>query len=35
VVALLVFFVVGFVLLSKVDVARGVRDAGNTVPSVV
>jgi UMF1 family MFS transporter len=35
VVALLVFFVVGFVLLSKVDVARGVRDAGNRVPSVV
>jgi len=35
IVALLVFFVVGFVLLRRVDVARGIRDAGNVVPSVV
>ena len=35
IVALLVFFVVGFVLLRRVDVARGVREAGNQVPSVV
>lgn len=35
VVALLVFFVVGFVLLLRVDVERGIREAGNTVPSVV
>lgn len=35
IVALLVFFVVGFVLLRRVDVARGIRDAGSVVPSVV
>jgi len=35
IVALLVFFVVGFVLLRRVDVARGITDAGNVVPSVV
>lgn len=35
IVALLVFFVVGFVLLRRVDVARGIRQAGNEVPSVV
>lgn len=35
IVALLVFFVVGFALLLRVDVARGIREAGNTVPSVV
>ena len=35
VVALVVFFVVGFVLLRKVDVTRGITEAGNTVPSVV
>ena len=35
IVALLVFFIVGFVLLRRVDVARGIRDAGNVVPSVV
>jgi UMF1 family MFS transporter len=35
IVALLVFFVVGFVLLLRVDVARGIREAGNVVPSVV
>lgn len=35
VVALLVFFVVGFVLLLRVDVARGIREAGNTAPMVV
>lgn len=35
IVALLVFFVVGFLLLLRVDVARGIRDAGNVVPAVV
>jgi UMF1 family MFS transporter len=35
VVALLVFFVVGFALLLRVDVARGIREAGNTAPAVV
>jgi len=35
IVALLVFFVVGFALLIRVDVARGIREAGNTVPAVV
>jgi UMF1 family MFS transporter len=35
VVALLTFFVIGFALLSRVDVVRGVRDAGNAVPTVV
>ena len=33
--ALVVFFVVGFVLLLRVDPARGIREAGNTAPSVV
>jgi UMF1 family MFS transporter len=35
IVALLVFFFVGFILLSRLDVARGIRDAGNEVPHVV
>jgi MFS transporter, UMF1 family len=35
VVALMIFFVVGFVLLLRVDVARGIREAGNAVPAVV
>lgn len=35
IVTLVVFFVVGFVLLLKVDVAKGARDAGNRVPAVV
>jgi MFS transporter, UMF1 family len=35
VVALMIFFVVGFVLLLRVDVARGIREAGNVVPAVV
>jgi UMF1 family MFS transporter len=35
IVALLVFFVVGFALLLKVDVRQGIRDAGNDVPAVV
>ena len=32
---LVFFFVVGFVLLTKVDVPRGIREAGNEVPAVV
>ncbi len=32
---LVVFFVVGFGLLTKVDVPRGIREAGNEVPAVV
>jgi UMF1 family MFS transporter len=35
VVALLVFFVVGFILLSRLDVRRGIVEAGNRVPAVV
>jgi UMF1 family MFS transporter len=35
VVALMVFFVVGFVLLSRLDVPRAIREAGNEVPAVV
>ena len=35
IVALLVFFVVGFILLARVDVARGIAEAGNEVPRVV
>ncbi|MGL5810066.1 MAG: MFS transporter [Nocardioides sp.] len=33
--ALVVFFVIGGALLLKVDTAKGIRDAGNTVPAVV
>jgi MFS transporter, UMF1 family len=33
--ALMVFFVVGGLLLVKVDPARGIREAGNTAPAVV
>ena len=33
--ALIVFFVVGLVLLARVDPERGIREAGNTAPSVV
>ncbi|GGB66311.1 MFS transporter [Knoellia flava TL1] len=33
--ALLVFFVLGGVLLSKVDMRRGIREAGNEVPAVL
>ena len=33
--ALVVFFVVGGALLYKVDTARGIREAGNTPPSVM
>ncbi len=33
--ALIVFFVVGGVLLARVDPARGIREAGNTAPAVV
>jgi UMF1 family MFS transporter len=35
IVALVVFFVIGGVLLSRVDVRRGILDAGNEVPAVV
>jgi UMF1 family MFS transporter len=35
IVALIVFFVVGGVLLSKVDMRRGIEEAGNPVPVVV
>lgn len=35
IVALVVFFVVGGVLLSKVDVPGGIRQAGNEVPQIV
>ncbi|MDT0215096.1 MFS transporter [Rothia sp. ARF10] len=33
--ALIVFFVLGGVLLSKVDMRRGIREAGNEVPAVL
>ncbi len=33
--ALIIFFVIGGALLLRVDTARGIRDAGNEVPSVV
>jgi UMF1 family MFS transporter len=33
--ALIIFFVAGLVLLSRVDVRRGIQDAGNTVPEVI
>jgi MFS transporter, UMF1 family len=33
--ALIVFFVVGFVVLSRVDVQRGIEEAGNEVPAVL
>ncbi|MFN8081695.1 MAG: MFS transporter [Kineosporiaceae bacterium] len=33
--ALVLFFIVGGVLLSRVDIRRGITDAGNTAPSVV
>jgi UMF1 family MFS transporter len=33
--ALVLFFVVGLVLLLRVDVRRGITDAGNRVPQVV
>ena len=32
--ALVVFFVVGYVLLAKVDVERGIRAVGNEVPQL-
>jgi UMF1 family MFS transporter len=35
IVALIIFFVVGGVLLSRVDVRQGIIDAGNEVPAVV
>jgi UMF1 family MFS transporter len=33
--ALMVFFLIGFVLLLRVDPRRGIREAGNTAPRVV
>ncbi len=33
--ALIVFFVIGGLLLMRVDTARGIREAGNVVPAVV
>lgn len=33
--ALIVFFLVGGILLAKVDPGRGIREAGNEIPSVV
>jgi MFS transporter, UMF1 family len=35
IVALVIFFAVGLVLLARVDVRRGVTEAGNVVPAVV
>jgi UMF1 family MFS transporter len=35
IVSLLVFFVVGMVLLSRVDARRGIADAGNAAPAMV
>lgn len=35
IVSLMVFFVVGGLLLARVDVRRGIEEAGNTVPKVV
>ena len=35
IVALMIFFVVGIVLLSRVDVRRGIAEAGNQAPSVL
>ncbi len=35
IVALIVFFAIGLVLLSRVDARRGIADAGNTAPAVV
>jgi len=34
-VALVVFFVLGYVLLRRVDVRQGILDAGNELPRVV
>jgi UMF1 family MFS transporter len=33
--ALLIFFVIGGLLLRRVDIARGIREAGNEMPAVV
>lgn len=35
IIALVLFFVVGGLLLRRVDVARGIREAGNALPAVV
>ena len=34
-VALVVFFVVGGVLLTRVDMRKGITDAGNALPKVI
>ncbi|MBK5218125.1 MAG: MFS transporter, partial [Propionibacteriales bacterium] len=34
-IALIVFFVLGFVLLAKLDVRRGITEAGNELPRVI
>ena len=33
--ALIIFFVIGGLLLMRVDTAKGIRDAGNDVPAVI
>ncbi len=35
IVALIIFFVVGGILLARVDIRQGIRDAGNEMPAVV
>jgi UMF1 family MFS transporter len=35
IVALIVFFILGAFFLLRLDPARGIREAGNTVPQVV
>lgn len=35
IVALLVFFVIGGALLARVDIRKGIRDAGNEMPAVI
>jgi MFS transporter, UMF1 family len=35
IIALGAFFVIGFVLLVRLDVRRGIREAGNDQPAVV
>jgi UMF1 family MFS transporter len=33
--ALIAFFVIGALLLTRVDTERGIREAGNDVPAVI
>jgi UMF1 family MFS transporter len=35
IVSLVVFFLLGFLLLLRLDTRRGIEEAGNTVPAVV